>query len=120
MVNAAFKRIANESVTKYCHAAGMMNPNASDHSSLWPRHAHDAVGDVASLSKTLLETVNIAVGLAAGGRRIDVTGLDHSIGLLCAKALDLPPIEGRAACALLFSLLSRMDTLSVALRAMNP
>lgn len=98
----------------------MTNPNAPDVSSLWPRHAHDAAGDLASLSKTLHDTVNIAAGLTAGGRRVDVIGLDRSVGLLCAKALDLPPAEGRAACALLFSLLSRIDALSVAMQSMPP
>lgn len=99
---------------------GMTNPTASDVSSFWPRHDHDAAGDVASLSKTLHDTVNIAAGLATGGRRVDVAGLDRSVGLLCAKALDLPPTEGRAACALLFSLLNRIDALSVAMQSTPP
>lgn len=98
----------------------MTNPIVSDVSSLWPRHDHDALGDVASLSKTLHDTVNIAAGLATGGRRVDVAGLDRSVGLLCARALDLPPAEGRAACALLFSLLNRIDALSVAMQSMPP
>ncbi len=98
----------------------MTNPTPSDDSSFWPRHAHDAVTDVASLSKALHDTVNLAAGLATGGRRVDVSGLDRSVGLLCAKALDLPPAEGRTACALLFSLLNRIDALSVALRAVDP
>lgn len=98
----------------------MTNPTAPDDLSLWPQHAHDAVADVASLSKALHDTVNFAAGLAMGGRRIDVTGLDRSVGLLCAKALDLPPAEGRTACALLFSLLTRINALSVALRAVDP
>ena len=86
----------------------------------WRRPALDAVGDLASLSKTLHDTVNLAAGLAAGGRRVDVTGLERSVGLLCAKALDLPPGGGHAACALLFSLLGRIDALGVALRATDP
>lgn len=98
----------------------MMNSTAPDELQLWPRHAHDAAAGVASLSKTLHDTVNIAAGLAAGGRRVDMAGLDRSVGLLCAKALDLPPVEGRAACGLLFSLLNRIDALGVALRAMDP
>lgn len=73
---------------------------------------------MASLSKTLHDTVNIAAGFATGGRRVDIAGLDRSVGLLCAKALDLPPTEGRAACALLFSLLNRIDVLSVAMQSM--
>ena len=98
----------------------MMNPTVSPDLSLWQRPAHDAAGALTSLSKTLHDTVNIAAGLAAGGRRVDVAGLDRSVGLFCAKALDLPPVEGRAACALLFSLLNRIDALGVALRATDP
>ena len=98
----------------------MMNLTGPDVSEPWPRPAHDAAADVASLSKALHDTVNLAAGLMAGGRRVDVAGLDRSVGLLCAKALDLPPLEGRIACGLLFSLLVRIDALSVALRAINP
>jgi hypothetical protein len=98
----------------------MMNLTAPDHLESWPRPAHDAAAELAGLSKTLHDTVNIAAGLAAGGRRVDVAGLDRSVGLFCAKALDLPPVEGHAACALLFSLLSRIDALGAALRATNP
>lgn len=98
----------------------MMNSTSPNDLELWPRLAHDAAGELASLSKTLHDTVNLAAGLAAGGRRVDVTGLERSVGLLCAKALDLPPREGRAACALLFSLLGRIDALGAALRTADP
>ena len=98
----------------------MMNLTLSHDLNPWPQPAHDAAAGLAGLSKDLHDTVNLAAGLAAGGRRVDVAGLDRSVGLLCAKALDLPPVEGRAACALLFSLLDRIDVLGVALRATNP
>ncbi len=98
----------------------MTNPITPGEINCWPRPAHDAAADLASLSKTLHDTVGIAAGLAAVRRRVDMTGLDRSVGLLCAKALDLPPAEGRAACALLFSLLTRIDALGVALRAIDP
>ena len=97
----------------------MMNQTAPDPSQFWLPLSHDAAGELAGLSKTLHDVVNIAAGLAGGGRRVDVAGLDRSVGLLCAKALDLPPGEGRAACALLFSLLNRIDALGVALRTTN-
>ena len=98
----------------------MTNPTVSHDSNPWPQPAHDAAAGLASLSKALHDTVNLAAGLAAGGRRVDVAGLDRSVGLLCAKALDLPPAESRAACGLLFSLLNRIDALGVALRAADP
>ena len=94
----------------------MTNLNSSLRQELWPRHPHNAAADVAALSHGVLATVDMAAGLAMGGRRIDVVGLDHAVGLLCAKALDLPPAEGHAACAGLFALLTQMDALSSALR----
>ena len=32
--------------------------------------------------------------LVANGRTVDMAGLDRGVGLLCAKALDLPPEAG--------------------------
>jgi len=64
--------------------------------------------------------MQVAAGLAVGGRRIDLTGLDHTVGLLCAKALDLSPAEGRAARTGLVALLTEVDALSLALRAKGP
>ena len=98
----------------------MTNPNSSLQQELWPRHPHDAAADVAALSQGALATVDMAAGLALGGRRVDVAGLDRAVGLLCAKALDLPPAEGHAACAGRFALLTRMDALSSALRMTGP
>ena len=94
----------------------MTNPNSSLPQGLWQPHSHDAAAAVAALSQGVLATVDMAAGLAMGGRRVDVAGLDRAVGLLCAKALDLPPAEGHAACAGLFALLTQMDALSLALR----
>lgn len=94
----------------------MTNPANLLQQTLWPPHAHDAAADVAALSQGVLNTVDMAAGLTMGGRRVDVTGLDRAVGLLCAKALDLPPTEGQAACVGLFALLTQIDALSLALR----
>lgn len=97
----------------------MTNLDSSLQQGLWTRHTYDAAADVAALSQGVLATVDMAAGLAMGGRRVDVAGLDHAVGLLCAKALDLPPAEGHAACAGLFALLTQMDALSLALRTIG-
>ena len=47
---------------------------------------------------------------------MDLTGLEDQVGLLCAKALDLPPAEGRTMRGELVAVLARMDALTVALR----
>ncbi len=48
-----------------------------------------------ALAKSLAGMVEVAYALAKAGRRLDLTGLDTQVGLLCAKALDLPLEEGR-------------------------
>lgn len=87
---------------------------------LFPPHAHDAAHEVAALAEVVRHTVAMAANLVLDGRRVDVTGLDHSVGVLCAKALDLPPDQGRDARAGLVGLLNEIDQLSLALRADDP
>ena len=94
----------------------MNNLIAVNHPPLWPAHAYDAVTEVAALSHAVRHTVEVAAGLISGGRRVELAGLDHAVGLLCAKALDLPAVDGRSARAGLVALLTELDALSLALR----
>ena len=95
----------------------MKNPIAAAHDGLWPTQAYNAAGEVATLCAMVRHTVEIAAGLTGAGRRVDLTGLDHTIGLLCAKALDLAAADGRAARNELVLLLTKIDALSLALQA---
>jgi hypothetical protein len=61
------------------------------------------------------QTLGVARGLVEGGRSVDLAGLEDQVGLVCAKALDLPPAEGRTMRGELVALLARVDALSVAL-----
>lgn len=61
-------------------------------------------------------TLRVARGLLENGRRVDLEGLDRVIGVLCARALDLPPEEGRAIRPRLALLLADLDALSLALQ----
>ena len=61
------------------------------------------------------QTLSVARGLVEAGRYVDLAGLEDQVGLLCAKALDLPPAEGRAIRADLIALLARVEALSGAL-----
>jgi hypothetical protein len=61
------------------------------------------------------QTLGIACGLIEAGRYVDLAGLEDQVGLLCAKALDLPPAEGRTMRAELVAVMARLDALSVAL-----
>jgi hypothetical protein len=67
------------------------------------------------------QTLGVARGLVEIGRYIDLAGLEDQVGLLCAKALDLPPAEGRVMRVKLIAVLARVEALSVALlRAHRP
>jgi hypothetical protein len=62
------------------------------------------------------QTLGVARGLVEVGRYVDLAGLEDQVGLLCAKALDLPPADGRAMRIELIAVLARVEALSVALR----
>ena len=61
------------------------------------------------------QTLGVARGLVEAGRCVDLAGLEDQVGLLCAKALDLLPAEGRVMRAELIAVLTRVGALSVAL-----
>jgi hypothetical protein len=60
-------------------------------------------------------TLGIARSLVRAGKLVDLTGLDAEMGYVCARALDLPPDEGRALRPELIGLRAELDALSVAL-----
>ena len=84
-----------------------MDPTPPD--TVWPPHLQDAAGELAALSETVRRTLAMATELAVAGRWMDMTGLDRTVGLLCATALDLQPGEGRLARAGLIALLTEID-----------
>lgn len=58
----------------------------------------------------------VATALIACGRRVELVGLESSIGRLCAGALDLSPQDGRTFRPALADLLTRINALEAALR----
>ena len=75
-----------------------------------------ALDTVVAMADGLMRTVLIARLLVENGRTVEMAGLDHGIGLLCAKSLDLPPTSGRACRPQLITLLAEVDDLTKALR----
>ena len=65
-------------------------------------------------------TLAVARGLVLAGRRVELTGVDDGIGLLCAKTLDLVAPDGRPMLPHLYELLSQVDRLMLALRENPP
>jgi hypothetical protein len=73
-----------------------------------------------SMSEGLARTICIARVLVQNGRTVDMAGLEMGVGLLCAKALDLPAEDGRTVRPHLIALLSELASLTEALRQLEP
>ncbi len=69
-----------------------------------------------ALGEGLVRTLCIARILVENGRTVDMAGLDRGVGLLCAKALDLPPETGRTMRLHLVMVMAEVDELTEALR----
>jgi hypothetical protein len=91
----------------------------------WVFHNDDTGFDAGAMAKaialgsSLLRTIRIARLLVESDRRVDLTGLDRGVGLLCAKSLDLPPELGRALRPHLKALRDEIDTLTTAIHRHN-
>jgi hypothetical protein len=66
------------------------------------------------------QTLAIARSLVRAGKHVDLTGLDAEIGFVCARALDLPPEDGRAARPILLVLRSELEALAEAIEQSGP
>lgn len=59
----------------------------------------------------LIGVMRCASRLVATQRSVDLAGLDHQVGLICAKILDLPLSEGHALRPCLLRALHEADAL---------
>ncbi|GAN78262.1 hypothetical protein [Acidisphaera rubrifaciens] len=72
------------------------------------------------LAEGLARTLRIAEALHTARRHIDLAGLDDLVGRLCARALDLPPEQGRTLRPSLVALCEQADRFADTLRATPP
>ena len=86
----------------------------------WPTPPADPLALQQALAEQVQRIVAISRALAGSGRRVDLSGLDGAVGLLCAKTLDLPPDQGRLARPQLAAILTELDLLGTTLRADAP
>ncbi len=56
-----------------------------------PGSGFDPERELLAFAEQTVRIVAVAQALVASRRTVDVVGLQQQIGLLCAKALDLPP-----------------------------
>jgi hypothetical protein len=62
--------------------------------------------------ESVTRTIRIAIALIGRGRQVDLTGLDHQVGMLCAQTLDLGWDRARELRPKLAGLLSEIDHLA--------
>ena len=103
---SAVNRGINGSFIFFCFNAGMRND---------PSHA--SLRALRSFLEDLENATAIATTLVRDGHLIDLTDFDAQVGLLCAKALDLPTEQGRLIRPELMRLRERLETLDASLRA---
>ncbi|MBV8092080.1 MAG: hypothetical protein JO110_02370 [Acetobacteraceae bacterium] len=86
----------------------------------FPHMANSPLATAEELVKGLARTVRVARCLVESAREVDLSGLKEIVGLLCARALDLDPKEGRMLRPKLAALQQEMDALQVALTRAGP
>jgi hypothetical protein len=67
---------------------------------------------VRTFARSLAGTARLALVLAEAGERIDLAGLTGHVGVLCARALDLAPEQGREVRTELMTLRHDLDALA--------
>ena len=73
--------------------------------------------EVLALAEQTARMVAVTQALVASRRHVDIGGLQNQIGLLCAKALDLPPSKTGFLKLELRRLVSSLDLLNATMRA---
>ena len=68
------------------------------------------------LAAEVRRLVALSYAMAVSGRRVSLAGLENAVGLLCAKALDLPPNETGPVRGQLLLLAAELDRLTAAAR----
>lgn len=69
---------------------------------------------VQDMAEGLGKLLGLASALAGSGRRVDLAGLDQTIGRFCAQTLDLGP-EAKALRPVLFGLVGQIERLRASL-----
>ena len=85
-----------------------------------PPDGAEPLEQVLSLLEYLANELAIARRLVDQGRRIELSGLEDQVGLLCAKPLDLPPAIGRTVRPVLRALRDQVDAVAAILPTASP
>ncbi len=86
----------------------------TDPSTNGPTHA--SLAELRSFLEDLENAAAIATTLVREGHLIDLGDFDSQVGLLCAKALDLPDSQGKLVRPGLLRLREKLETLELSLK----
>ena len=75
----------------------------------------DDLASAITMAEGLRQSLRLARALAGQNRPVELDGMQDGIGLLCAKALDLAPGDGRVLRVALIALREELDQLSTTL-----
>ena len=81
-----------------------------------PELDFDPVAEVLALSEQTARMIAVTQALVLSQRHVDVQGLQNHVGLLCAKALDLPASQTGFIKLELERLASGLDALNASMR----
>lgn len=85
-----------------------------------PPPTSDSLAAALAVAEGFRQSLRLARALAGQNRPVELAGMQDTVGLLCAKALDLEPNEGRVLRVALIALQGELDQLSATLRAAAP
>ena len=91
-------------------------PSAASLPHAWSGPKFDPEQELLTVSEQIFRMVAVAQAMAASNRCVDLEGLQHQIGMLCAKALDLPPTRTGLARMELRRLAAGLDALHATMR----
>ena len=81
-----------------------------------PPKLADDLASAVTMTEGLRQSLRLARALAGQNRPVELDGMQDGIGLVCAKALDLAPSDGRVLRIALIALREELDQLSTTLR----
>ena len=79
-----------------------------------------SVQRLVGLAARLSHTLALGRALLQGGRRVDLTGIDDGVGVLCAQALDLGHDDALVVVPALREVLAQLELLAASLKASSP
>jgi hypothetical protein len=113
-IEKALHACADVLLTRRRHTADMAIPQPRATQGQAPALAtHASVSDLAG---RVSRTLGVARALALSGRRLDLSGIEDGVGLLCAQTLDLPGDDARRMVPVLREVLARVNALYAALQ----